>query len=216
MFVGDRMSHPVITVHPDLPIQEAHELMRKEHIRRMPVVDDRGRMVGIVSESDILKASPSQVTSLSIWELNYLVSKIEVENIMNRDVISVDVATPIEEAARIMADNKIGGLPVTKGSRLAGVITETDLFKIFLELFGSRESGVRLTVEVQNEPGELAKLTKAIFEAGGNILSLSTFLGSDSENSEVTLKVNGVTSVQLEKAVTPVVERILDLRETKS
>ena len=216
MFVGDRMSHPVITVRPGLPILEAHDIMRRESIRRMPVVDERGHLLGIVSQSDILKASPSEATSLSIWELNYLMSKIEVEKIMKRKVITVDVNTTIEEAARILADNKIGCLPVTKEGRLVGIITETNIFKIFLEMLAAREPGVRLSVLISNVPGELAKLTKAIYEAGGNIIALGTFLGIDSENTEVTIKVNGAEIADIEKAVKGTVERILDIRETSS
>ena len=142
MLVGERMSHPVITVPPEMPIQEALSLFRSEHIRRAPVVKG-GKMIGIVSESDLLNASPSSATTLSVWELNYLLSKITVEKVMRKDVLTVDSDCPIEEAARIMADNKVGGLPVMDGKKVVGIITETDLFKIFLELMGAREKGVQ-------------------------------------------------------------------------
>ena len=135
MFVGERMSHPVISVSPEMPINEALAMFKKEHIRRAPVVKD-GKMLGIVSERDLLNASPSPVTSLSIWEMNYLISKVTVKQVMSRKVKTVDVDTPIEEAARIMADSKIGGLPVMRSGKVVGVITETDLFRIFLELMG--------------------------------------------------------------------------------
>jgi len=92
--------------------------------------------------------------------------------------------------------------------------TETDLFKIFLELLGAREPGVRLTCLVPNIPEELSQLTKAIFEAGGNILALGTFLGESSEDREITLKVDGITSQSLETVVEPFIEKILDLRES--
>lgn len=105
MLVGERMSHPVITVPPSMPIVEALNLMKREHIRRAPVVQE-GKLVGIVSEKDLLNASPSSATSLSVWELNYLLSKVTVKEIMTTKVLTVDESTPIEEAARIMADNK--------------------------------------------------------------------------------------------------------------
>lgn len=213
MLVNERMSHPVITVHPELSIQEALKRMREEHIRRFPVVDQRGRLVGIVSERDLLHAAPSDATSLSIWEVNYLVSKITVEKVMTRRVTTVAEDTPLEEAARIMADNKIGGLPVVHDGKLVGIITETDLFKIFLEMLGAREPGIRLAVLVPNVAGELAKLTRAIYNAGGNILALGTFLGESSQNREVTIKVAGVDSRSLISAVEPLVERIVDVRE---
>jgi acetoin utilization protein AcuB len=214
MLVKERMSHPVITVHPEMQIQEALKMMRDQKVRRFPVVDGRGRLVGIVAERDLLHAQPSEATSLSIWEVNYLVSKITVERVMSKKVITIAEDTPLEEAARIMADNKIGGLPVVREDKVVGIITETDLFKIFLELLGARESGVRLAVLVANVPGELAKLTKAIYENGGNILALGTFLGESSENTEVTLKVAGVGRESLIPIIEPLVERILDVRES--
>src|SRR3990170_3638875 len=136
MIVGERMSHPVISVPPDMPIVDALNLMKREHIRRTPVIKD-GKLVGIVSDKDLLNASPSPATSLSVWEMNYLLSKITVKDVMTKDVLTVTEDTPIEEAARIMADNKIGGLPVMRGASVVGIITETDLFKLFLELLGA-------------------------------------------------------------------------------
>jgi len=216
MFVGDRMTHPVITIPPETPLQDALNLMQKEHIRRLPVVDHRGTLVGIVSERDLLHASPSDATSLSVWELNYLLSKVTVEKIMTKQVISVTKETPLEEAARIMADSKIGGLPVTADGQVVGIITETDLFKVFLELLGARNAGVRVAALVANQPGELAKLTKAVFEAGGNIHALGTFQGESTHNAEVVMKVSGIKLAGLKQAVQPVVERLVDVRETKA
>ena len=212
MLVGERMSHPVITIHPDMPLQEALNLMHQEHIRRLPVVDNRGQLVGIVSERDLLHASPSDATTLSVWELNYLLCKITIGEIMTRNVITVNVDTPIEEAARIMADAKIGGLPVARNGKVIGIITETDLFRIFPEMLGAREPGVRLAVLVPNVPGELTQLTKSIFDNGGNIVALGTFLGDSSENREVTIKVTGIDAQTLEELVTPLTDRVVDIR----
>jgi acetoin utilization protein AcuB len=212
MLVGQRMSQPVITIHPDMPIQDALNLMRQENIRRFPVVTETGSLVGIVSERDLLHASPSSATSLSVWELNYLISKIKVDSVMTTKVVTVMEDTPVEEAARIMADNKIGGLPVVRKAKVVGIITETDLFKIFLELLGAREAGTRLTALVPNVPGELAKLTSAVRDAGGNIIALVTFLGENTENRTVTVKVSRLDGPALRRAVEPVVEKILDVR----
>jgi acetoin utilization protein AcuB len=214
MLIGERMSRPVITVRPEMPIQEALNLMRKEHIRRLPVTDPRGRLIGIVSERDLLHASPSEATSLSIWEINYLLSKITVERVMARDPVTVTEDTPVEEAARIMADRQVGGLPVMRGGEIVGMITETDLFKLFLELLGAREDGLRVTALVANVPGELAKLTTAVRNVGGNILALVTFLGESTENRTITLKVAGVEQENLRKAIEPTVQRIVDMRMT--
>jgi acetoin utilization protein AcuB len=214
MLVRERMSCPVISIHPDVSIQEAHRVMRLDHIRRLPVVDSHGMLVGLVSESDIFRASPSDVTSLSIWEATYLLNKITVSHIMSRRVISVQEDTPIEEAARIMADNKIGGLPVIRQDRIVGIITETDLFKIFLELMGAREPGVRLSAQVPNLSGELVRITQAICDIGGNIVAIGTFLGTDVGNREVTIKVSDVGIEELETAIQPFVNHITDVRET--
>ena len=125
MLVGERMSHPVITIPPDLPVVDAISLMKREKIRRTPVVRD-GKLVGIVSDKDLLNATPSTATSLSVWEMNYLLSKINVELVMAKDVITTTEDTPIEEAARIMSDHRIGGLPVLRDDRLVGIITIAD------------------------------------------------------------------------------------------
>jgi acetoin utilization protein AcuB len=155
MLVGERMSRPVISVSPDMPINDALAMFKKEHIRRAPVMKD-GKLVGIVSDRDLLNASPSSVTTLSIWELNYLISKVTVKKVMTKKVITVNKDTPIEEAARIMADSKIGGLPVVDSGKVVGIITETDLFKIFLELMGARQKATRVTAQIDDKPGQLA------------------------------------------------------------
>lgn len=213
MLVGERMSHPIIVAPPEMPIMEAMELMRREHIRRLPVVKN-GKLVGIVSDKDLLNASPSPATSLSVWEMNYLISKILLADVMTKEVITVKEDTPIEEAARIMADNKIGGLPVMRDNKVVGIITETDLFKIFLELMGARDMGVRATVLVPDVKGELAKLTKAIADAGGNFVAFGQFAGEDPSTREVTFKVSGVSIDDLRKAIEPVVEKVKDIRTT--
>jgi acetoin utilization protein AcuB len=216
MLVDERMSKPVISVPPSTPIQEALNMMKREHVRRFPVVTQDGKLVGIVSQSDLLHASPSDATSLSVWELNYLISRIQVEEVMTRDVLTVTADTPVEIAARIMADNKIGGMPVMREGQVVGMITETDLFKIFLEMLGARYAGVRLTALVPNIPGELAQITKAIHDNGGNIISLSTALGDSTETGLVTIKVEGIAKDQLQSLIEPYVDDIVDIRQTES
>ena len=134
MLTRERMSRPAITAPPEMPIQDALSLMRKKGIRRLPVLDKKGKLVGIVSDRDLLHASPSDATSLSVWELNYLLSKVTLKRVMSAPVITVSPDTPVQEAARIMVEKKIGGLPVIQGGKLVGIITETDLFKVLLEL----------------------------------------------------------------------------------
>jgi acetoin utilization protein AcuB len=211
MLVGERMSHPVISITPDMPIIDALNLMKRERIRRTPVVRE-GKLIGIVSDKDLLNASPSQATSLSVWEMNYLLSKVKVKDVMTKKVLTVAEETPIEEAARIMADNKIGGLPVMRNDHVVGIITETDLFKIFLELMGAREPGVRMSVLVPDKPGQLAKLTETIANSNGNIIAFGQFTGEDPSNREVTFKVAGLTEEKLISQIEPIVEKVLDIR----
>ncbi|NCP86952.1 MAG: hypothetical protein CO094_01845 [Anaerolineae bacterium CG_4_9_14_3_um_filter_57_17] len=211
MFVGERMSKPVIIISPDMPITEALSLMKKEHIRRTPVVKN-GKLVGIVSDKDLLNASPSPVTTLSIWEMNYLLSKITIAEVMTKNVMTIDENTPIEQAARIMADNKIGGLPVVRDGNVVGIITETDLFKVFLELMGAREAGVRVTALVEDKPGQLAALTEAISAKKGNFVAFGQFTGENPSNKIITFKIKGLDADELRKIISPVVKEILDIR----
>jgi acetoin utilization protein AcuB len=211
MLVGERMSHPVISVSPETPIHDVLAMFKKEHIRRAPVVKD-GKMVGIVTENDLLNASPSSVTTLSVWEMNYMISKITIKQVMSKKVLSVKKDTPIEEAARIMADSKLGGLPVMDDGKVVGMITETDLFKIFLELMGAREKAVRVTAQIAEKPGQLALLTKAIADAGGNFISFGQFTGPDTSTKLVTFKVAGMKMEAVKEALEKVVKKFWDVR----
>lgn len=212
MLVGERMSHPIISIAPDMPVHDALNLFKREHIRRAPVIKD-SKLIGIVSDKDLLNASPSPATSLSIWEMNYLMSKITVAEVMTKEVLTVEESTPIEEAARIMADNKVGGLPVLRDGHVVGIITETDLFKIFLELMGAREKGIRATILIEEKPGQLAKITEAIATAGGNFVAFGQFAGEDPTTRLVTLKVAGMKQEAVKKAIAEVAKEIWDIRE---
>jgi acetoin utilization protein AcuB len=213
MFVGERMSRPVISVPQDESINDVLAMFKKEHIRRAPVMN-KGKLVGIVTETDLLNASPSDATTLSVWEMNYLISKVKVKDVMSKKVITVDRDTPIEEAARIMADQKIGGLPVMDRGKVVGMITETDLFKVFLELMGARDNGIRVTASIEEKPGELAKITKAIASAGGNFISFGFFDGDDPTSKILTFKVEGMTKEAVRKALKDVVNKFWDIRQS--
>jgi acetoin utilization protein AcuB len=195
-----------------MPVHDALNMFKRERIRRAPVVKE-GKLVGIVSNHDLLNASPSPATSLSVWEMNYLLSKLTVSEVMTKNVTTVTEDTPIEEAARIMADNKIGGLPVMRDSHVVGIITETDLFKIFLELMGAREKGVRVTALIEEKPGQLAKITEAIAKAGGNFVAFGQFSGEDPSTRLVTFKVAGIKKEEVKKAVADITKEIWDIRD---
>lgn len=212
MLVGERMTHNPITIRPDTSIDEALRIIRENKVRRLPVLDRNKNLVGIVSEKDLLYASPSPVTTLSVFELHYLLSKLTVAEIMKRDVITTCETCPLEEAARLMVDNKIGCLPVMRDGKLVGIITETDIFKILIELLGAREQGVRLTVLAPDQKGQLAALTAAIAQTGGNIVSLSTFLGQDPTNRLITVKVQDVPPEKLTAVAEELGAKVVDVR----
>jgi acetoin utilization protein AcuB len=214
MLVGKRMTRNPITVSPDVSIAEAMERMRREKIRRFPVVDKKGKLVGIVTREDLLHASPSSVTSLSVWEVSYLLSQVKVKEVMTRDVFTVTEDVTLEEASRLMVDNKIGCLPVVRDGMVVGIITESDLFKVFLELFGAREKGTRLTFLAPYFKGSLAQISSTITERGGLIVSLNIFLGDDPSTWGCTLKVSDISKDELLEAVKPLVVEITDVRET--
>ena len=213
MLVGKRMTHNPITITPDVPIAEALEWMRRENVRRFPVVDKTDQLVGIITRSDLLHAAPSSVTSLDVWEVTYLLSQVKVKEVMTKDVITVTEECPLEEAARIMSDNKIGGLPVMRDGLVVGIITESDIFRVFLEVFGARERGVRMTALAPNFKGSLAQISTEITKRGGNIQALSVFLGDDPSNWGCMLKVAEMSKDELVEAVGPLVLEILDVRE---
>ncbi len=214
MLVRERMSAHPILCEPELPVGDALDRMKREHVRRMPVVDKHGKLVGIVSDKDLLQASPSPATSLSVWEITYLLSKIKISDVMTKKVITIVPDTPLEDAARIMADNKIGGLPVVSPEgAVVGIITETDIFKTFIEMLGARKPGVRVTTLVTDRKGQLAKITGDIAAAGGNIVALIELPGTDSTNYEVLFKVTDVPKDQLVKILEPHIIRVTDVRE---
>jgi acetoin utilization protein AcuB len=214
MLVGKRMTPNPITVRDDAPIDETLKLMREKKVRRLPVLNEKGDLVGIVAEKDILYASPSPATSLSIHEIHYLVSRIKVADIMKKNVITITDATPLEEAARVMADNQIGALPVLHDGKLVGIITETDLFKIFLELLGARESGVRLTMKVPEGQAMLPLITGAISRLQGHVLALTTWGGEEPGTRIVTVKVSGVDRQKLVGNIGDLGIEFIDVRES--
>jgi len=208
------MSTRPVTITADTTMSEALRVMRQSHVRRLPVLDDEGTMVGIVSEKDLLYASPSPATSLSIYEMHDMLTRLKVSELMTKEVITVAPDNLLEDAARIMVDNVIGGLPVLQDGKLVGIITQTDIFKVFLELLGARLEGLRLTLEIPERKGEIARITTAIARLGGNILALGTFLGEDPTNRMVTVKVEGVSRDKLAAIMEALGMEIVDVRES--
>lgn len=132
-FVRDWMSSNPVVVSPDEAIPEAHKLMTDSNVRRLPVIDD-GKLIGIITRGDVLEAGPSDAISLSIFELNYLIARLTVKEVMTKDVITVGRDTKLHDVAKIMLENKIGGLPVMDGDDVVGIITESDVFRAVMEI----------------------------------------------------------------------------------
>ncbi len=212
MLVKGRMSAPIISTTPETQIMEAMDVMKRNNIRRMPVLNKKGELVGIISDKDLLNAAPSNATSLSVWEVNYLVARIKVKDVMTKDVLTIPGDTPVEEAAYMMSNSKIGGLPVTQDGEVVGLITETDLFKLLVELMGAQSDGVRVTAVVPDVLGELDDITHAISKAGGHFVAFGQFDADDTDHRIVTFKVKGLKQDEVSAALTPCVDKITDMR----
>jgi acetoin utilization protein AcuB len=197
MLVLERMTEDPVTITESATVGQALAIIDEKNVRHLPVLDELGSLVGILSERDLWRAA----------------GEASVSQVMTREVVTVTEYTALEEAARIMADHKISSLPVMRHDKLVGIITETDLFMIFLELLGAREKGVRLTMLVPEEKGTLASVTGEIAHMGGNILALGTFMGEDPTNRMVALKVADVPSEKLVAIMEALGMEIVDVRE---
>lgn len=216
MLVRERMTSNPVTIEPNAAFPEALKLLRDKKIRRLPVIDKTGALVGIVVEKDLLYAAPSSATTLSVFEMNYLLSQLLVKDIMTKKVIAVGEDCPLEEAARIMVDKKIGSLPIVRENKLVGIITETDIFRAMAEALGGRAKGLRVTLAVPEKKGELALVAGEVAKLGGNIISLAIFLGKDPQHREFAFKVQDVSRETLVAALQNIGAQIIDVREITS
>ncbi len=216
MFVRDRMTPSPVTITSKTPFQDALKLMQEHGFRRLPVVDDAGKLLGIVAERDLLYASPSPATSLSVWELNYLLSKLKIERLMTKDVITTTPDALIEDAACLMVQHKIGALPVVdENDHVVGIITETDVFKSFVNVYRGDRSGLRLTLRVPDRKGILAELSQAIFDMDGDIVSISSFYDEKAGHYGLVIKVKEVSKDQLIDKIEELGDQVLDAREVE-
>jgi acetoin utilization protein AcuB len=175
VLVRDHMTPDPVTITPQNTIADAFALLRENKIRRLPVVD-KGKLVGIMTERDLGDVSPSSATSLSIFEINYLLSKMTIDKVIKKQkLITIVPDAYMEEAALLMRQHGIGALPVVEDGRLVGIITESDIFDAFIEIMGLNEPGTRLNLEAEDKPGELAKVVSIIFKHGGDVSHLAVF-----------------------------------------
>ena len=190
MLVQDVMQIKLYTVTPNTTLPEALRLTTQRGIRHLPVLDG-DRLVGILSDRDLKRAMASPATSLEAHELNYLLDRLRVEEIMTRTVITVSRLAPLEEAACLMVQEKIGALPVTDEGRLIGLVTETDVLRLFVRAMGAGEPSSRLDVTLDNRPHALAEAVQAIDAAGADISSIMTLVGEDG-SKQMILRVRTI------------------------
>ena len=174
MFVKSKMERNPVTISPDASFYDARKLIREEGIRHLPVVDKNAKLVGIVTDRDIRGVGPSDATLLSVQEINYLLGKLKVSGFMTpaETLLTVTPDTIIEKAVQLLHDNKIGSLPVVDGNELVGIITETDILELFVDVVGLNVKGTRITMLLEDEPGKLFGVLKIIKDRNINVTSI--------------------------------------------
>ncbi len=204
MLVKHWMSKILITIDQDETMNSAIKLMKENGIKRLPVTK-RGRLVGILSQSDIKEASPSKATTLEIHELTYLLSQIKVKDIMTKNPITISVNETAEEAALKMHENRIGCLPVMDGEILAGIITETDLFKVLIDLTGIKEGGIQFGVKVPDKPGSIKPVADIIRSCNGRIVSiLTTYSNVEEGKRKVFFRAKGIDRAKIDNIISEI------------
>jgi len=175
-FLRERIQRKPITISPDASFFEARNLIHEKGIRHLPVVDKNNKLVGIVTDRDIRQAAPSDATLLSVQELNYLLGKLKVSAFMTpKDkLITITPDSLIEEAVQLMHDHKIGSLPVVEGNKLYGIFTETDVLDHFVDVFGFKQKGTRLTLALEDKPGTLLEILQVFKKHNVNVISIVT------------------------------------------
>lgn len=196
MYVKNRMSKNPYTIEVRESISDAVALLREKGLKRLPVVDGE-KVVGILTQSDIQKVSPTKATSLSIFEINYLLTKLTVKDAMTKNPITIESDSLLEEAAVIMREKRIGTLPVVEGGKLVGIITESDIFDAFIDLLGFKDIGSRITVEAKDVPGAMADIAEIFESLNVNITHIAVFSGEGFR--DVVIRSETVDTSEIEK-----------------
>lgn len=198
MLVKNWMSHNVITINEDDSMQDALKSMKQHNIRMIPVLKD-GRLVGVVTDRDLKRASASDATTLDVHELLYLISKIKVKNIMSKNPISVTPELTVEETAEVLLNNKISGAPVVdEKGKVVGTITQTDLFRVLISLTGVGKRGIQFAFQTEDRPGSIKDLADIIRRYGGRMVSiLSSYENVPEGYRKVYIRMHGIQRPQL-------------------
>ena len=200
MFVKWRMTANPFTIDSGATVPDAIEMMQTHGITKLPVLRD-GKLCGVVSQSDINRALPSDATSLSFGEVAYLLSKLKIYKIMKMNPPTISADAMLEEAAIVMRDSKVEILPVMDEGKVIGVITESDVLDAFIDINGAREPGTRLVIEADDQPGVMSRLARVTGELETNITHIAVYR-TGMESSFVLLGVNTVNTTDLEEAFT--------------
>ena len=180
MPVKNWMTTDVVSVGPDTSLLKVGKLMKDHHIRRIPVVDEQGQVIGIISDRDVRDASPSKATTLDMYEMHYLLAELKAKNIMTAKPITVKPTDTVEQAALVMLDNKVGGLPVVDDAgKLVGIISDHDVFKAMVDITGARLGGLQFAVELPDQPGTARPLFDLLRAHNARILSVLTVSNPD-------------------------------------
>jgi acetoin utilization protein AcuB len=175
MLISEWMSRDVITVTPDTSMMKASKILKEKNIRRLPVVDETGKMVGIVTDRDIKEASPSKATTLDVHELYYLLSEIKIKDIMTKNPFCVNENGTVEKAAVVMREKKVEGLPVVDDDdKVVGIITETDIFNVMIDITGVYQGGLQMGFQLPNTPGSLKEVLTDLRASKARIISILT------------------------------------------
>lgn len=199
MYVRQFMTAQVFTVNPDKSIADTMALMREKKISRMPVVE-KGKLVGFVTDGDLREVSPSPATTLSIFELNYLIAKTPIREVAVKKVVTCHPDTQIEDAALLMRDHKIGGLPVVDAGKVVGIITSSDIMDAFLDILGFRSPGQRVMIETKDQIGVMLDLALSTKEFEVNIGSLAVYHLKDN-HVQILARLQGDKADEVESSL---------------
>jgi len=175
-FMREKIQKNPVTISPDASFFEARNLIHEKGVRHLPVVDKNNVLIGIVTDRDIRKVGPSEATLLSVQEINYLLGKLKVSNFMTpkEKLITITPDTIVEEAVQLMHDNKIGCLPVVEAGKLYGIFTETDVLDHFVDIFGLKQKGTRISLALEDKPGSMLGILEVIKKHNIDIISVVT------------------------------------------
>lgn len=201
MYVKNKMITDVATVFPEASISLAFQIMHEKNVSQLPVVKD-GKFVGMITEETLKDFTPSKATTLSMYELNYVLNKTKVEEIMLKSVETTSPDALVEQVAKIMIEKDVNMVPVVeKDNSLTGVIARTDIINSFLELLGAKDSGSRISVQVNDEVGALASIVDAIKDLSMNIIHVTNFTNVVDGKSEVIIRVDATDVKELVKKI---------------